>query len=218
MFEYPYKGVTFLVSIMEKRQTLSINNKLKVLLVETDHHKAQVLEDALQKSSYHIERVSHYGMPLLKQVEQSEPDIIIIDMESPDRDMLESLNRISNAVPKPVVMFSEKEDQSTINQLVKSGVSAYVIGGIDKARVKSIIDVALARFSEYQSLKNELKLTKQKLSSQKHIEKAKLWLMQNRDMNENDAYHFIRKTAMDNSQKVEDVAKNMLAMAAVFDG
>ncbi|NMP16702.1 ANTAR domain-containing protein [Thalassotalea sp. Y01] len=201
---------------MKNNNTLSITNKLKVLLVETDHEKAQILQDALKRAYYEIERVSIGGMSLLKQVEQSQPDIIIIDMESPDRDMLESLNRISHAAPKPVVMFSEQEDESTINQLVKSGVSAYVIGGIDKARVKSIVDIAVARFGEYQNLRNELKVTKQKLSSQKNIEKAKLWLMQSRNMNENDAYHFLRKTAMDNSQRVEDVAKNMLAMASMF--
>jgi two-component system, response regulator / RNA-binding antiterminator len=203
---------------MKLNKTLSIAKKLKVLLVETDTEKAQVLEGALQQARYEVERVSNVGMSLLKQVELSQPDIIIIDMESPDRDMLDSLNSISHSAPKPIVMFSEQEDQTTINQLVKSGVSAYVIGGVDKCRVKSIIDIAVARFSEYQSLKDELKLTKQKLSSQKSVEKAKLWLMQNRSLSENEAYHFIRKTAMTNSQKVEDVAKNVLAMAKMFAG
>ena len=203
---------------MNSNKTLSIPNKLKVLLVETNKEKAHVLECALQKTRYQVVRVSNFGMSLLKQVELEQPDIIIIDMESPDRDMLENLNRISDSAPKPVVFFSENDEQSTINQLVKSGVSAYVIGNVDYARVKSIIDIAIARFAEYQSLKDELKLTKQKLTSQKSVEKAKLWLMQSRNLSENDAYHFIRKTAMDNSQKVEDVAKNMLAMATMFAG
>lgn len=203
---------------MKSNNTLSRAITLKVLLVETDKYKAQILEDALQRSGYEVDRVNSIGISLLNQVGHSQPDIIIIDMESPDRDMLENLNHISNSAPKPIVMFSEQEDQSTINQLVKSGVSAYVIGAIDKKRVKSIIDIAIARFSEYQSLKDELKQTKQKLFSQKSIEKAKLWLMQSRNLSEHDAYHFLRKTAMDNSQKVEDVAKNMLAMANMFSG
>lgn len=203
---------------MNSKNTLSLGKKLKVLLVETDKEKAHLLECSLQKARYEVQRVNNLGLSLLRQVELAQPDIIIIDMESPDRDMLESLNRISDSAPKPVVMFSQNDDQSTINQLVKSGVSAYVIGSIDNARVKSIINIAIARFSEYQSLKEELKLTKQKLSSQKSVEKAKLWLMQSRNLSENEAYHFIRKTAMDNSQKVEDVAKNLLAMANMFAG
>ncbi|TRX56569.1 ANTAR domain-containing response regulator [Thalassomonas sp. M1454] len=203
---------------MKSKNTLSLASKLKVLLVETDSDKAQILEGVLQSARYDVTRVINSGIPLLKQVETTQPDIIIIDMESPDRDMLENLHRISHSTPKPVVIFSEEEDQNTITQLVKSGVSAYVIGGIDYSRVKSIVDIAVARFAEYQGLKDELKLTKQKLTSQKSIEKAKLWLMQSRNLSENDAYHFIRKTAMDNSQKVEDVAKNMLAMADMFAG
>ncbi|WP_068545512.1 ANTAR domain-containing response regulator [Thalassotalea crassostreae] len=203
---------------MNSKNTLSLAKKLKVLLVETDREKAKIIEGVLISARYDVKRVVNSGIPLLKQVENTQPDIIIIDMESPDRDMLESLNRISHSIPKPVVIFSEEEDQNTITQLVKSGVSAYVIGGIDYSRVKSIVDIAVARFSQYQSLKDELKLTKQKLTSQKSIEKAKLWLMQSRNLSENDAYHFLRKTAMDNSQKVEDVANNMLAMANMFAG
>jgi len=201
---------------MKYNKTLSIKKPLKVLLIENEKHKAHLLEEALQTARYQVKRVSNYGMSLLKQVEMSQPDIIIIDIESPDRDMLESLTNISNIAPKPVVMFSEQGEQAMIHQLIKAGVSAYVIGGINKDRVKSIIDIAMARFSEYQALKNELKLTKQKLSSQKNVEKAKLWLMQNRVLSENEAYHFLRKTAMDNGQKVEDVAKNVLAMANMF--
>lgn len=154
---------------------------------------------------------------MLKEVEIFTPDIIIIDIESPDRDMLDSLNRISTSAPKPVVMFSDQDDTILINLLVKSGVTAYVAGGVDPKRVKSILDTAIARFTEYQGLKNELALTKKKLSNQRIVDQAKIWLMQNKNYTENDAYHYIRKMAMDNGQRVEDVAKNMLSLATMLE-
>ncbi|MBU2925744.1 ANTAR domain-containing protein [Colwellia sp. C2M11] len=209
-----------------KKSTLSLskNNhikeptaKLKVLLAENNHVKAKALMDVLTNTEYDIYHIANSGVPLLKDVEQLNPDVIIIDIESPDRDMLENLNKISQFAPKPIVVFSEQEnDKTTINQIVKSGVSAYVVGDIGQDRVKSIIDVAIARFGLFQGMKQELADTKQKLSSQKNIDKAKRWLMETRQLSESDAYNFIRKIAMDNSQKMDDVAKNILSVASIF--
>ena len=191
--------------------------KLKVLLAENNHVKAKALIGILTNTDYDIYHIAHSGVPLLKEVEQLNPDVIIIDIESPDRDMLENLNQISQFAPKPIVVFSEQQNTSaTINQMVKSGVSAYVVGEVNQERVKSIVDIAIARFGLFQGLKQELADTKQKLSSQKNIEKAKRWLMDTKQLSETDAYHFIRKIAMDNSQKMDDVAKNILSVASIF--
>ncbi|MGB2740857.1 MAG: ANTAR domain-containing protein [Cognaticolwellia sp.] len=191
--------------------------KLKILLAENNHVKAKALMNVLADADYDIYHIAHSGVSLLKNVEQLNPDVIIIDIESPDRDMLENLNQISQFAPKPIVVFSEQQSENTtINQMVKSGVSAYVVGEVSQARVKSIIDVAIARFGVFQGLKQELADTKQKLSSQKNIDKAKRWLMETKQLSEIDAYHFIRKIAMDNSQKMDDVAKNILSVASIF--
>jgi response regulator NasT len=209
-----------------KKTTLSLSNnnhshehpaKLKVLLAENSHEKANALMSILKNTDYDIYHIAHSGVPLLKDVEQLNPDVIIIDIESPDRDMLENLNQIYKLSPKPIVVFSEQEDtNTTANQMVKSGVSAYVVGEVNQERVKSIVDIAIARFGLFQGLKQELADTKQKLSSQKNIEKAKHWLMDTKQLSETDAYHFIRKIAMDNSQKMDDVAKNILSVASIF--
>lgn len=198
-------------------QNQATTARLKVLLAENNHVKAKELMRVLTNTQYDIYHIAHSGVPLLKDVEQLNPDVIIIDIESPDRDMLENLNQISKFAPKPIVVFSEQQNtDTTINQMVKSGVSAYVVGEVSQARVKSIIDVAIARFSVFQELKQELADTKQKLSSQKNIDKAKRWLMDTKQLSELDAYHFIRKVAMDNSQKMDDVAKNILSVASIF--
>jgi response regulator NasT len=194
-----------------------ITAKLKVLLAENNPIKAKALMSVLSNAEYDIYHIGHSGVPLLRDVEQLNPDVIIIDIESPNRDMLENLNQISQFAPKPIIVFSEQQNtHTTINQMVKSGVSAYVVGEVNQTRVKSIIDVAIARFEVFQELKRELADTKQKLSSQKNIDKAKRWLMETKQLSEIDAYHFIRKIAMDNSQKMDDVAKNILSVASIF--
>lgn len=201
---------------MKSSNTLSLStNKVKVLLVENNKRKANEFMNALDRSNYHIVHVSNTGVSLLKEVDTFLPDVIIIDIESPDRDMLDNLNKISSTAPKPIVMFAEQEDTQLIDILVKSGVTAYVVGGVNLNRVKSILDTAIARFTQYQGLKDELETTKQKLTNQRVVEQAKLWLIQTKNLSEKEAYHSMRKMAMDNGQKVEDVAKNILALASL---
>ncbi|NMP32458.1 ANTAR domain-containing protein [Thalassotalea sp. M1531] len=196
---------------------IAATQELNVLLVEDDKQKAQSLIGALDRSQYCIRHITTTGMPLLKQVEALQPDVIVIDVESPSRDVLESLSIISLANPKPIVMFSEQNDTETISQSVKSGVSAYIAGDIAFERVRSILDTAVARFSEYQLLKKELVHTKQKLSSQRVVEQAKIWLMETKNLTEKEAYHRIRKMAMDNSQKLEEVARSILSLAKMLE-
>ena len=191
---------------------------IKVMLIENDEQKVQALRQALDSSEYSIEHVTNTGISLLNEVVSAEPDLIIMNIESPNRDILDSLHLMSKSNPKPVVMFSEQqEDSDTIRNMVKCGVSAYVVGDSNPKRVKTILDTAVARFTEYQQLKEELQVTKQRLSSQKTVEQAKIWLMETKNLSEKEAYHSIRKMAMDNSQKIEDVAKNILSLASMLE-
>lgn len=189
-----------------------MSNKLSILLIDDNQTRATQLIAALKNSRYQVNHLVSSGASLLKQVDDLKPDMVVIDIESPDRDILDSLHTLSSFNPKPIVMFSEQEDSDTITRSVKSGVSAYVCGNADPKRVRAILDAALARFEDYQSVKQELVNTKQELEAKKVIDTAKRLLMQSRSMSESDAFHALRKMAMDTGQKMEEVAKTLIAV------
>lgn len=186
--------------------------KLSILLIDDNQSRANQLIIALKNSRYEVSHLLSSGAYLLKHVDELKPDMVVIDIESPDRDILDSLHTLSSFNPKPIVMFSEQEDSETITRTVKSGVSAYVCGNADPTRVRAILDAALARFEDYQSVKQELVSTKQELESKKVIDTAKRLLMKTRNMSENEAFHALRKMAMDTGQKLEEVAKTLIAV------
>lgn len=190
----------------------NMSNKLSILLIDDNQTRATQLIAALKNSRYQVNHLVSSGASLLKQVDDLKPDMVVIDIESPDRDILDSLHTLSSFNPKPIVMFSEQEDSDTITRSVKSGVSAYVCGNADPKRVRAILDAALARFEDYQSVKQELVNTKQELEAKKVIDTAKRLLMQSRSMSESDAFHALRKMAMDTGQKMEEVAKTLIAV------
>lgn len=192
------------------------SSSLRVMLVDDVPGRAAILERALQDGGYDV--VARFGTDenLLQHVNQIQPDIIIIDMESPDRDILEHLRMISRDKPKPIVMFAEKSDSETIEQAVRAGVSAYVVDGLSDKRMKPIMDVAIARFREFQALKDELHRTKMDLADRKDIEKAKGIIMKQRKCSEPEAYSALRKIAMDSNKKLGDVARSIIDVADLF--
>ncbi len=187
--------------------------KLRVLLIDRSSGRAAILEQALKDAGYVVAAKLTGVTNLYNEVERVEPDVIIIDLDSPDRDTLEQMREISRDRPKPVVMFAEDDDSDTIRQAVKAGVSAYVVDGLSAKRVKPLMEVAIARFREYQALREELLHAKVSLAERKVVEKAKGLLMQRRGMSEDEAYKALRKMAMDGNKRIAEVAENILAVA-----
>ena len=186
---------------------------MRVMLVDDNRNRVAILEQALQDAGYEVVARLATGDPLLEQVRTVQPDIVLIDMESPDRDILESMRSISRDAPRPIVMFAERSDSATIQAAVRAGVSAYVVDGLSDKRLKPIMEVAIARFREYEALRRELEQTRGQLADRKVVEQAKGLLMKRRGMDEEEAYQALRKMAMDRNQRLAEVARNLIAMA-----
>ena len=190
-----------------------VGSGLRVLLIDRSPGRAAILEQALKDAGYVVAAKLTGVVDLYNEVERIEPDVIIIDLESPDRDTLEQMREISRDRPRPVVMFADDDDSDTIRQAVKAGVSAYVVDGLAGNRVKPLMEVAIARFREYQALREELAEAKSTLAERKLVDKAKGLLMQRRGMSEDEAYKALRKMAMDSNKRIAEVAENILAVA-----
>jgi response regulator NasT len=182
------------------------------LLIDDNEQRAQAISTALEGSEYFVTHMVSSGSFLLKLVENNQPDMIVIDIESPDRDILESLHTLNQINPKPIVMFSETEDSDIIKRSIQSGVSAYVTGNADLTRVRAILDAASARFAEFQELKQALRTSQDELVAHKTIDQAKRLLMKKHNLSEADAYKTMRKMAMDSGQKLEQVSSNLLTL------
>ncbi|MFT2091060.1 ANTAR domain-containing response regulator [Paraglaciecola sp. 2405UD69-4] len=193
-----------------------VTPELRILLIDDDQQRADSLTCVLNNSRYKITHLASPDIALLKKVDEIQPDIIVIDIESPSRDILDSVSAISHYNPKPVVMFSAEEDTNTINQSIESGVSAYVVGDLNPERVKPILDAAVARFKAYQKIKTELTDTKQQLASRNTVDQAKRLLMKKKNLSEDEAFKAMRKTAMNSGQTLDVVAKTLISLLNNF--
>lgn len=185
--------------------------KLRVMLVDERDERVDLLRQPLVEAGHEIVAQVHPEDDLFGKVQELKPDVIIMDMESPSRDTLEQMRCISRDQPKPIVMFAERDDSNTIQAAVRAGVSAYIVDGLGHKRVMPILEVAIARFNEFQNLRRELEETKISLAERKLIDRAKGLLMEQRGWSEKQAYQALRKMAMDKNLRVGQVAENLVA-------
>ncbi len=193
---------------------------MRVLVVDESDERAALLREALTAAGHEVAASLSSPLELLRAVETLQPDVIVIDTESPTRDVLEHVVMVSQSSPRPIVMFASDSGGEAIRDAVRAGVSAYVVDGMDSSRVNSIVEVACARFDEYQRefqrLKIELAEANLKLSDRKLIERAKGLLMQSRGLTEDEAYHSLRKLAMTKKQRLGDIAQQVIDTAELL--
>jgi len=189
---------------------------LKVMIVDEAIERAEVLQQALLRAGYEVIAYVPSTLDLHRQVSALKPDIVIIDMDSPDRDTLENICVVSRDEPRPVVMFTHDGDSEKIRAATLAGVSAYVVDGMSGERIRPILDAAVARFEQFQALKREFDDIEEKLADRKVIERAKGLLMKSRNLSEDDAYRALRKQAMESNAKLAEVARQFVAVAGLI--
>ena len=189
---------------------------LSVLLVDDDPERAAIVEPALREAGYEVVTVVDTAAEMLAQVRAMKPDVIIIDRDSPDRDTLEHVCMITRDDPRPIVMFTQDKNQALMRAALKAGVSAYVVDGLSVERVRPIVEVALARFEQWQALRRELDQAQTNLAERKVIERAKGIVMKQRRCSEDEAYALLRKLAMDRHQRLAQVAESVITMAELL--
>ena len=187
-----------------------------VLLIDDDQDRRAMLEQALLAAGYAVTVRAVAGKDLLDAVNTVQPDVIVIDVDSPDRDTLEHMCSVARDAQRPVVMFTHDEDADRMRTAIRAGVSAYVVGGLSSERVKHIVDVAVLRFKEHQALRQELAQTKLSLAERKVIERAKGVLMRQRSCGEEQAFQALRKMAMDRNRRLAEVAQSVIDAAELL--
>lgn len=187
---------------------------LNLLLVASEIDSA-ALESVLVSDGVTTVKVEH-SLSFIPLVKEIRPDAIIFNLDSPSEQLLADLSALNRQSPLPVIMFATDGSSATINKVMQAEVSGYVVNGLEGHRVNSIIQVAIARFKHQQALKNALQDARIQLEDRKQIDRAKAILINTQNFTENEAYHTLRKLAMDRNITLGQMARNVIAMAELL--
>jgi two-component system, response regulator / RNA-binding antiterminator len=199
------------------------HRSLRILIVDENAVRAAILEEGLRGAStggdngtlevQHVRDMAN----VLSRIAAFDPDVILIDLENPSRDTLEQMFQVSRVARRPIAMFVDKSDRATVQAAIDAGVSAYVVDGLRKERVKSILDVTISRFHAFDRLQSELTQARSALEDRRIVDQAKAILMKQRGCTEETAYVLLRRTAMNQNRKIADLARSLVAAAALLE-
>ena len=193
-----------------KKNTMN-QTALKIILVDENMGRSAILRRALQDKGHEVISRLEESENLVNSNEITHADVVIVNADIPDEAVFANLRDVNKTKPKPIVMFTESSEEHMAGTAIKSGVNAYIVDGLEEKRVQPIIDVAIARFREFQALKDELDATRSQLAGRKSIEKAKGLLMKHKKITEDEAYQSLRKMAMDKNKRISEVADGVIS-------
>jgi response regulator NasT len=210
----PRRGVYDAGSLLSGR--VSMDPLLKIVIVDENPVRAAILADGLREAGFTQAVRLEETANLLTHIYAIDPDVILIDLENPSRDVLEQMFQVSRAVKRPIAMFVDQSDSASIQASVDAGVSAYIVDGLRKERVKHILDLCISRFYAFARLQAELEKTKTALEDRKVIDRAKGILMKVKQISEEEAYAMLRRTAMNENRKIAEVAQSVVTAAELL--
>lgn len=183
---------------------------MNILIIDEDPSRTAILEEALVAAG-HTQVVSIQStVNLRERIAALAPDMVIIDLQNPDRETLEGMFQVTRTVKKPIAMFVDRSDGDMTRRSVEAGVSAYVVDGLKRERVTAVVDVAVSRFENFQKLTSERDEARTALANRKVVDKAKGLLMQHRNISESEAYSIMRNAAMQQSRKLSEIAESVI--------
>ncbi len=191
---------------------------LSIAIVDQNHIRASIIEEGLREAGHSRVVVISDMTAAARQISEVGPDVVVVDLENPNRDMLEHFFALSRALQKPIAMFVDQSGSDSVEAAVEAGVSAYIVDGLRKERVKPILDMAISRFNAFSKLSRELAEARSELEDRKIIEQAKGILMRQRGIDEAAAYKLLRSTAMQQNRKLAEVAQSLILAAGLLEG
>lgn len=191
---------------------------MRIVIVDDSGLRATVLEEGLREAGYDDIHVVPPQSGFVARIERMAPDVVLMDLGSPSRDTLEEMLTVSRALARPIAMFVDQSDEVMIGAAIDAGVSAYVVDGLRKERVKPVMELAIRRFNAFARMQTELDEAKTALAERKTIDRAKTILMNTRNLSEADAYALLRSTAMNQNRRIVEVAEALITASSLLGG
>lgn len=184
---------------------------LKVLVLDENAARAAIIEAGLREAGIERVTVLSTALGLIDQIYKIDPDVVLIDLENAGRDVLEQMFQVSRIVKRPIAMFVDQSDVGAMEAAIDAGVGAYIVDGLKKERVRSVLEMAMVRFRAFDRMQKELDDARSALEDRKIIDRAKGILMQRKGLSEPEAYAQLRSTAMRQNKKIVEVSASLIS-------
>ena len=191
---------------------------MRIAIVDESATRASIIEDGLSQLSDASIHTLTKREGLLARIAEIDPDVVLMDLGNPSRDVLEEYFAVSRALSRPIAMFVDESDDDAIAASIDAGVSAYVVDGLASNRIRSLLDLAVRRFNAFSRLQTELAEAQGQLAARHAIDRAKRILMDGKGVSEPEAYAELRRKAMSSNRRIAEIAEAVVTAHDLMGG
>jgi len=191
---------------------------MRIAIIDESAARASIIQEGLVSLADCEIFVVTERRGLVARIGEIAPDVVLMELGNPSRDVLEEYFAVSRALARPIAMFVDESDDEAIAASIDAGVSAYVVDGLSAHRIRPLIDVAVRRFNAFSRLQTDLAEARGRLADRDAIDKAKRILMNSRGITEPEAYAEIRKAAMNQARKIAEIADAIVTAHKLMGG
>lgn len=193
----------------------------RVLFVSSDTEKTQnrdILKNNLLKEAYLLNECPFNMQHIQQSILISAPDIVVIYCHMANTTLVKTIATIQDKTPKPLIIFADYSDDTTIADSIIAGASAFVVDGLQTQGLQAIIDISLTRFKKFQRNKQHTRIKKSPIKAveRRNIDRAKGFLMRKKGISEDKAYQFLRKMAMNNNKRISQISQLVLKTPEIY--
>lgn len=189
---------------------------MRIAIIDTSTSRAAIIHDGLRDAGLVDLVLIDPAKPVLEQLDRARPEVVLVNLENPSRDVLEDYFAMSRALARPIAMFVDQSDTEATAAAVDAGVSAYIVDGLTSSRIKPVLDLAVRRFQAFARLQSELAEARTALADRTSVDKAKAILMKRRGLDEPAAYALLRGHAMRTNRRIAEVAEAIVTSEALM--
>src|SRR5688500_1208604 len=189
---------------------------MRIAIIDTSSSRAAIISEGLREAGLTDLVLIDPDRPIAAQLDRAHPEVVLVNLENPSRDLLEDYFAMSRALDRPIAMFVDQSDAELTAAAVDAGVSAYIVDGLTKNRIKPVLDLAVRRFQAFARLQKELHEAKSALADRAVIDKAKAILIKRRGLDEPAAYALLRSHAMSTNRRIAEVAEAIVTSDALL--
>ncbi len=184
--------------------------RTRVIIADDEALIRMDLREMLTNLGYLVVGEVADGRSAVNQARELRPDVVVMDIKMPDMDGIEAAQILTEERLAPTVLLSAYGQRELVDRAREAGVVAYLVKPYREEELAPAIEVALARFREFQTLQKQVDDLQAALETRKLVDRAKGILMDKQGLSEAEAFRKIQKMSMDNRKPMKDVAEAII--------
>ena len=189
--------------------------QLRLVIADDESLIRMNLKETLVGLGYLVVGEAGDGVSVVNLARELRPDLVIMDIKMPKLDGIQAAKMLTEDKIAPVLLLTAYSDRELVDRAREAGVVNYIVKPFRDAELLPAIEIAMARYAEFQEIDKKIGDLQETLETRKLVERAKGVLMDTQGLKEQEAFRNIQQLSMNTRKSMREIAQAILLTAQI---